>query len=53
LVSVLFLIFSSVSVWGAPVDYMPLVVAVLDFFCAIGHSTTDVANDSFQNEKDS
>jgi len=53
LTSISVLIFSDVPVCDSRADCMPPVKAALDFSCAIGHSTTGVANDSFQNEKGS
>ena len=51
--SPLVLIFSDVPLCDLQADCMPSVKAALDFSCAIGHSTTDAANDSIQNEKGS
>jgi hypothetical protein len=53
LASVSILIFLDVPVCDSQAGRNSPFEAGLDFSCAIGHSTTDAASDSFLNEKDS
>ena len=53
LASVSILIFSDVPAYDSQVGCNSPFAAGLDFSCAIGHSATDAASDSFLNETDS